>query len=214
MSKIIVFGDSIAYGKWDKEGGWVARLRKYIDETFNKPIPTNFQVYNCSIPGEVVTRLAKRFEQELLIRIPQQENTNNKNLVILSAGINDSCPNNWMTLHSTPSIEFKNAFKTMIEFALKHNCKVVCVGLTPVNITLSTGLLFSNEKVKEYDAYISEICSKKNILKVDLFDTLKQIEYEKLLVDVVHPNDKGHKILFEEVKKFLDKERLFDYLTS
>lgn len=31
MAKILVFGDSIAYGKWDSDGGWVARLRKYVD---------------------------------------------------------------------------------------------------------------------------------------------------------------------------------------
>ena len=32
MDKILIFGDSICYGKWDKEGGWVTRLRKYIDQ--------------------------------------------------------------------------------------------------------------------------------------------------------------------------------------
>jgi len=28
MVNILVFGDSITYGAWDEEGGWVQRLRK------------------------------------------------------------------------------------------------------------------------------------------------------------------------------------------
>ncbi|MBU4142033.1 MAG: hypothetical protein V1732_05890 [Patescibacteria group bacterium] len=32
MSQILIFGDSIAYGKWDKRGGWVTRLSNFIDE--------------------------------------------------------------------------------------------------------------------------------------------------------------------------------------
>ena len=32
MGRILIFGDSITYGAWDKEGGWVQRLRKFLDE--------------------------------------------------------------------------------------------------------------------------------------------------------------------------------------
>lgn len=46
MGKIIVFGDSIAYGKWDHEGGWVCRLRKYVDNMYNIGKNGNLQVYN------------------------------------------------------------------------------------------------------------------------------------------------------------------------
>ncbi len=56
MGKFLVFGDSIAYGKWDSKGGWVARLRDYIDEKYNLNKTGNVQVYNLGIPGEVVVR--------------------------------------------------------------------------------------------------------------------------------------------------------------
>ncbi|MBP9816303.1 SGNH/GDSL hydrolase family protein, partial [Candidatus Woesebacteria bacterium] len=68
MDKILVFGDSIAYGKWDSKGGWVARLRNYIDTTYNLNKEGNVQVYNLGIPGEVVPRLAERFSSELTMR--------------------------------------------------------------------------------------------------------------------------------------------------
>lgn len=213
MSKILVFGDSIAYGKWDSEGGWVTLLRKYVDQTYNSPIPTNFQVYNCSIPGEVAIRLVERFEKELLARIPLKESTNNKNLVIFAIGTNDSCPNNWMTLRQTPEDEFKNVFKKLIEVSLQYNAHVVCIGLTPVDPNKSKGLLFTNEEVKKYDLYISEVCQAKGIDKLDLFEELKKNNFANLLVDSVHPNTSGHKILFENIVQFLKARKLFEYFT-
>ena len=32
MTCLLVFGDSITYGAWDLEGGWVQRLRSFIDK--------------------------------------------------------------------------------------------------------------------------------------------------------------------------------------
>ncbi len=32
MTRILVFGPSTTYGAWDIEGGWVQRLRRYLDE--------------------------------------------------------------------------------------------------------------------------------------------------------------------------------------
>ena len=65
MDKILVFGDSIAYGKWDNHGGWVARLREYVDKKFNIGKGGNVQVYNLGIPGEVAVRMVDRVKQEL-----------------------------------------------------------------------------------------------------------------------------------------------------
>ena len=32
MKNILIFGDSIVYGARDKKGGWVQRLREFVDE--------------------------------------------------------------------------------------------------------------------------------------------------------------------------------------
>ncbi|HEX7041910.1 MAG TPA: GDSL-type esterase/lipase family protein [Patescibacteria group bacterium] len=212
MSKIIVAGDSIAYGKWDSKGGWVARLRNYIDENYNIGKGGNFQVYNLGIPGEIVPRLSERFEKELEMRLPENEKTNKKNLVIFAVGINDSCPNNWLGLKQTPENEFKFSFENMINSARKYNCKMVVIGLTPVNSEKSKGLLFSDNEVKKYDRYLSEICRSNQIPKLELFDDLYSINFSNLLVDAVHPNDKGHEIMFEKIKEYLTSQKLFEYL--
>lgn len=214
MSKIIVVGDSIAYGKWDSEGGWVARLRKYIDTTYNIGKGGNFQVYNLGIPGEVVPRIAERFETELTMRIPLGEKSNGRNVVIFAVGINDSCPNNWMTKKQTPESVFKEKFNDMITLAQKNNCAVIVLGLTPVNSSKSKGLLFTNEEVTKYEKYITDICTELELPKITLFGHLSNHSFSELLVDAVHPNDEGHRILFESVKNFLETENFLDHVIS
>jgi hypothetical protein len=49
--KILVFGDSIAYGDYDKEGGWVIRLRKFLDERQLD----SYETYNLGIPIDETT---------------------------------------------------------------------------------------------------------------------------------------------------------------
>src|SRR3972149_6113032 len=103
LDKIFVFGDSISYGKWDVEGGWVARVRRYIDEKYNIKDRANLQVCNLGIPGEVAVRMVDRVEEELAFRHVDPEDDI---LVIFAIGINDSCPNNWMTEKQTSEKDF------------------------------------------------------------------------------------------------------------
>lgn len=198
MDKILVFGDSITYGKWDTDGGWVTRLRKYVDEKYNGGVGGNVLVYNMGIPGEVAVRMVKRIDQELEFRIT---NKDDRVLVIFVIGVNDSCPNNWMTNSQTPKKTFKSALKAMIKMAKGRGCETVVLGLAPVNTNKPTmGLKFTNEEVLNYDNYISDVCKELNTKKVDIYDQLLKQSYTNLLVDVVHPNSRGHEMIFEIVK--------------
>ncbi len=201
MGKIIVIGDSIAYGKWDSEGGWVYRLRKHIDTNYNIGKGGNYQVYNLGIPGEVAIHQVTRFENEISIRLTQDDTTYS---VIIAVGINDSCPNNWMTQMQTPEQLYKEAFEKMIDIAKQKGCNIGVIGLTPVKPIKSKKLLFTNEEVRKYDGYITEVCKAKEVPKLELFDDLSQSNYVDMLVDVVHPNDEGHTILFNNILQFLE----------
>jgi len=199
MDKILIFGDSICYGKWDKEGGWVTRLRKYIDQNLNIAKNKGIQVFNLGIPGELVINTSKRFKAELLSR----KNTNEKTLVIIAAGINDSCINNRTTEQITSVEDFKKAFENIIQISKMYDCDLIIIGLLPVNSSKSKSLKFTNELAKEYDNYITEITTKSDITKIDLFEDLEKLDFSSLLVDAVHPNSDGHKILYERILVFL-----------
>ena len=49
MTQILVFGTSTTYGCWDIEGGWVQRLRKYLDEKQLDDPELYYIVYNLGI---------------------------------------------------------------------------------------------------------------------------------------------------------------------
>lgn len=200
LDKILIFGDSVAYGKWDREGGWVARIRRYIDSKYNLESKNNLQVYNLGIPSELAVELTERASNELKTRLVDQED---KILVIYATGINDSCPNNWRRGKQTPKTDFKKAVRDLIKNAEKFNCEVVFVGLTPVNPARSKSLLFTNKDVDKYDRYLTEVCSEKKVKKIELFDDLLKDNFQENLVDAVHPNSGGHKILSDKIIKFL-----------
>ena len=204
MDKILVFGDSIVYGKWDPQGGWVNRLRKYVDETFNLGKKGNVQVYNLGIPGELAIRMKNRFEMELSQRI----DSDTKGLVIIAIGVNDSCPNNWMTNKQTDEAELKAALSEMVLIARKYSCKICFIGLMPVNPARAKKLQFTDEAVKIYDGYISEVAEKESVQKIDLFDSFKAQGFSEKLVDSVHPDEEGHRLIFETVRPIIEKSIL------
>ena len=196
---ILVFGDSIAYGKWDEQGGWVQRLRKYIDKKYNLiDEPKSWLVYNLGIPGDLAVRLPERLTIEL-----SQRFFNEETLVIFAIGINDSCANNWMSGKLTPDDEFKTAIQQSITIAKQYNCKICGIGLTPINESKSKGRLFNNKDVERFEDMLAEVYSEMNIPMLRLLGQLKTSQFDRLLVDAVHPNSTGHQILFEKVKGFL-----------
>ena len=87
MAQILIFGNSIIYGAWDKEGGWVSRLRKFLDEK-NLSSGPNFYclVYNLGISGNTTDDLLERFEFEIKQRLKEDEET----IILFAIGINDS----------------------------------------------------------------------------------------------------------------------------
>ncbi len=211
MSKIFIVGDSIAYGKWDPEGGWTARFRRDIDARFNMGKRTNLLVYALGVPSEPVVRLVDRLQSELGVRM----DGNGKNLLILNSGLNDSCPNNKVTGELTPPETFRQAYGECIDIGRELGCEVVALGLTPVNPERSQGLLFSNELVAKYDGYVSEVCREKDVPKIGLFDTLTRENFPDFLdSDSAHPNGAGHELVFVLIRDFLDREGMIERLTS
>jgi lysophospholipase L1-like esterase len=202
MKKLLIFGDSIVYGKWDSQGGWVTRLRMLIDEKHNITKRDNYLVYSLGVPSELTVKLSDRFESELRCRLDAEDE---EILVIVATGINDSCPNNRTTNQQTPENIFKAALKSIITTATTTGCKLILLGLTPVNPEKSKGLKFTNVEVKKYDGYLSDVAKELNVNKIDMFDSLMTTNYRDLLVDSAHPNDEGHKLIVDIVWSELQK---------
>lgn len=117
MCQIIAFGDSITFGFWDREGGWISRLRKWVDNKNLEWSGFYYRVYNLGIDGNTTDDLIARVETEISPRIEEESKT----LILYAIGINDS---QYYTADKTlriPPEKFKQNIKRLISVVKKYN---------------------------------------------------------------------------------------------
>lgn len=85
-NRILVFGDSIVWGAWDSQGGWVARLKKYTDKQAIEGKEDYDSIYLLGISGDNSDDLLKRFEGELMSRLDDESSIH----IVIAIGVNDS----------------------------------------------------------------------------------------------------------------------------
>lgn len=205
MSQILVFGDSITYGAWDKEGGWVQRLRRFLDEkTLTEP-DFYYLTYNLGISGDTTDDLLKRFEFETKQRMKEKE----KMVIIFSIGGNDAIFIDNKNQYQISQERFRKNIKKLINLAKEYASKILFIGLLPADesktipIPWAPDYSYKNEHIIQYDKIIKSICQENEILFIDIFNKFINLDYKNLLEDGQHPNSVGHQKIFEIVKDFL-----------
>lgn len=203
---ILIFGDSITYGCWDEEGGWVSRLKKFLDK---KSVSSNFEkitgVYNLGIDGETSDGILRRFDAEVGPRLWPGD----KIAIIFALGINESQFLNEKKEFFVPPDKFKANIRRLTKKAEKYSSKIIFLGLTPVDDSKVDPCpwvperSYRNENVRKYNQIIKEECLKNKVDFVEIFEKFIEKDYEKLLIDGAHPNTEGHKVIFEIIKEFL-----------
>lgn len=194
QGNICVFGDSIVWGAWDKEkAGWVNRLAIYCQNKNNEDI-----VYNLGIPSETTSDLIKRIKNECESRNP--------NTVIISIGINDALYLNDIEKNKIDIETFENNIEEIIDICKIYTRNILFIGLTRVNekytvpISWNHNESYFNKNIGKYNQKIKECCIKKQIAFLNILDTM---EMQNLSSDGIHPNEMGHRKLFEILKEEL-----------
>lgn len=206
MDKIfLAFGSSITYGAWDLEGGgWVGRLRKFLDQRNLLDKGGFFLLYNLGIDGDDTERLLKRFETESETRLSGWENESR--VIIFEIGTNDSCyrgaKNNFAVLPK----KFENNLLDLIKKTKGLASEVVFLGLAkgsdketmpfPSSVT---GKCYNKENIAIYNNIIKKVCEKEEIPFIDILNNMIDEDF----YDGLHPNSSGHQKIFEIVKGFL-----------
>ena len=195
--RVLVFGDSITYGAWDKEGGWVQRLRKFLEKK------NFFVVYNLGVSGNDTNDLLERFEFETNQRLKEGEET----VILFAIGTNDSQFLHKESQNRVPIENFKENIRKLIKLARKFSSKIAFVGLTPVDETKTDPIpwdrnkSYKNEFIQKYNQAIKTICNENKISFIEVFEKLKG-KNQNFLEDGLHPNSNGHQQIFELVKDF------------
>ncbi len=208
MARILIFGNSIPWGSDDLErGGWVDRFKTDFKKTgkFN-------EVFNLGNPGENSTRLLKRLENECMSRL--KDESKEGNAIIIQTGMNDSQYLSDKDSFKTSSEEFKKNIQELIKISKKFNPNIVFVGNSPVDelkvnpIPWNKNEFCKNDNIKRYNQIIKSVCEKNNVYFIEIFEKLEKANYQKLLGDGLHPNSKGHEMIYEIVRDFLVKNKI------
>ncbi len=213
MAQILVFGDSIAWGAWDREGGWVQRLRNFLDERTLSI--TNFQntdyfmVYNLGISGDTSELLLKRFKTEVKQRLFDEKG---ETFIAFAIGKNDSRFIKSRNAFEIPPEKFEENIRELIKIAKKYSSKIIFIGAAVVDEKKTTPWIdnrfYKNEYLEIYNEIIKNICNENKIHFIEVSETFMKSDYKNLLEDGLHPNSEGHKNIFEIVKDFLLKEKI------
>ena len=169
----IIFGDSIAYGLFDEELGWVYRLKRRLE--------SNNYIFNLAIPGQNSKDILNKFEIELKNRYNEIDDFK----IIFSFGIKDALKNN--------IDDFKNNVLEIINKTKTYTKEIYFIGL--INPDTNKRVEYDLKHVSSIDNTLEEICNKENIN----FIKINHLINNDLLVDGLHPNSIGHEKISEEV---------------
>ncbi len=206
--RVLVFGDSIAQGFYDTQGGWSVHLWEYYTKlNYKKGLKNPPTVFNLGISGDTTEAILKRFKSETEARkYPGEEFA-----FIFATGTNDTVYRG--TENDSEPEKYEQQLEELIAQAKTYSPRIICIGLFPVVDKLlqpmswsTTGKCYSSSRMKLFDETLKNFCFKNNLPFVDLFTPFSQAKnLESLFADGVHPNDTGHELIASLIKPELDK---------
>jgi len=203
--RVLVFGESSVQGFWDSQGGWVARLQRYYDERQVKDLSKELpRVMNLGISGANTQAMLDRFDNETKAR----QNPKGVSFVISTGG--NSSMKEGDSYVSTPEI-YEGQIKVLIDKAKQYSDKIMFVGLCPFDDSKTNPVpwgeyYFTNERRKMFDDITAKACKQEDVPFVQVFEKFGNKLHEDILAhDAMHPNDKGHQLIFELVRSELDR---------
>ncbi|MCK5332274.1 hypothetical protein KAJ41_00225 [Candidatus Parcubacteria bacterium] len=201
----------MTHGAWDKiRGGWTDRLKVFCMEKELENKKFDYSVYNLGISGDTSENILRRLENEISCRVWENEMVK----IIFAIGVNDSWfIKNKNTFKVMPD-NFENNITKIIKISQKFSSNIVFVGPAPVDeiktISWDIDISYKNEHIKSYNKIIKLVCRENKISFLDIFEKFLKLEYKKLLENGLHPNSKGHEIMFEIVRDFLFQNEIVE----
>ncbi|MFI7006378.1 GDSL-type esterase/lipase family protein [Streptomyces sp. NPDC050145] len=185
-ARIVIVGDSIAYGRCDPQGGWAGQLAAAhiaSDETSHR-------VFNLAVPGST---LADVSEQTPPLLAPRHPDT-----LVVAAGINDSAvPLAASATDGDALPHISGHLDSLAATAQRYNARMVVVGPAWLDESRTgdfEGLRFTVERARTLRATLKTWCEDRHIDYLDLWEPLR--DQPHLFVDGLHPNAEGHKELY------------------
>lgn len=201
--RILVFGDSIVYGAWDAEGGWVERLKKWAHQkTVKSNGETKVQVLNLGIGGDSSTKILARIESEIVARYSGSWPF----IFVFTFGTNDERSIDGKV--ETTIEQYEANIHKIIDCAKQHTDKIIFLGIPPLGhpTVVFKGQEYSDERIKQYEDVLRKIVQENNLLFIEVREVFETRKANGLYAyDNLHPNDEGHQLIADLVRPELEK---------
>ncbi|TAK89191.1 SGNH/GDSL hydrolase family protein [Patescibacteria group bacterium] len=190
MKTICIFGDSITWGRGlESRVGWANLLRNELEAQDD-----SIHVYDLGIDGNTT--------HDLLERVPGEAKVRKPDIIIWAIGVNDSAYRKTPNYPLIKAEQFEDNLDTLFELGAEMAQKQLCVGIakgSDANTTplpgSTTGKCYVKQRVREYDEIIKSVAMDTGIEYVSISSVLSDNDF----YDGLHPNEKGHKKIFERV---------------
>jgi lysophospholipase L1-like esterase len=210
---IVAFGDSTTASRGE--------LKIYAD-TLEKELAEHglpVRVINAGIGGNHTDHARARFEKDVLSRDPDT--------VIIQFGINDAAVDVWKDPPATeprvPLEKYEKNLRHFIHVLAKRDVSVVLMTPNPLRWTRKMREMYGkppylphdkdgfNIILRAYAEKVRQIATTENIPLIDVYRIFEETEGKdgrsvaELLLDGIHPNDPGHRLLADQLIALLLK---------
>lgn len=196
--RVLVFGDSITYGAWDTEAGWVERIKRQAHkQTVQSQGSNKLQIINLGIGGDSSTKILKRMPAEIETRYSASWPF----VFVITFGANDERSIDGKI--ETPIEQFKTNVQAIIDLAKQHTDKILFIGIPPIgkSVVEFKGQEYSDERVQQYEQQMQAIVENADLPFVPIRPVFEQAGLDTLYAyDNIHPNNKGHQLIADTVE--------------
>lgn len=210
--RIFIFGDSIAQGFYDTEGGWIQRLtRLYNAKSLSNMMEGNdefVEIFNLGVSGDTAEGVSSRMPEE----IKRRRLYDTDEAIVIAIGLNDTILRDNRAQQDME--DFQQTIERLIDVAQKQTPRVLFVGLSPVKEELtdpwkfsSSGKQWKNNRIDLFEDVIKQSTLRKGIAFVPIYDMLFDEMHKgtEIHSDGLHLNDTGHGLIADVVKPQLER---------
>jgi lysophospholipase L1-like esterase len=210
MTQIICMGASTVYGVGGPNGGWADMLKLSLHRQMYSDAHADeaHEVFIFAKSGVTVDFIAAGCEQ----RIEDYKRSGRRTVVVLSVGLNNAKAVGTPEGFVSSSEDYDAQMKQLLERLVDEVDAVICVGFTPVDESKTTQKInpftgkpsfFFNDRIVIFNEVFRQAAEEAGdaVQFVDLFDSAAQLSWSNsyLSSDGLHPNDKGHRWICDQV---------------
>ncbi len=208
MTQLVVFGHSITHGYWDTEGGWVQRLRNYLDKRALEEQDEKlvYYTYELGVGGDTVTDLLDRFKNEMKARYEP----GNENIVLFQIGGNDFVKVDGEAQVSEEEFE-ENLRQLLVEAkSFTENVLLVGDGFVGIEgkIPYDPEREISDEGERKAHEIRKKVAREEEVPYVSVREEFSKDKWLEMLEDGIHPSNEGHENIYLLVREKLEEEGL------